>query len=176
MILAEQKAENNNEQFTREKEIYDFSIKAVEIKLERKHHLEIKSLYILQATAVLITLFVGFQDTIGNISDSKLQANYIFFRNGFYLCILISLVALLLSLIDALTGQFKDFQHPRKLYFETDVDQTIKEYYVRQIEYLIISIDSIDTITSKKAKLFSIGVSFFVFAVFLLLIIGFIFV
>lgn len=164
------------EHVIREKEIYDFSIKALETKLERKHHLEIKSLYILQATAVLITLFVGFQDKIGNITDSKLQANYIFFRNGFYTCILVSLVALLLSLIDALTGKFKDFQHPYKLYYQSDVNQTVKEYYVKQIDYLIEAINSVDIIIAKKVRFFNIGVSFFVFAVCLLLIIGFIFV
>jgi hypothetical protein len=158
------------------KEIYDYSIKNLEINIDRKHHFEIKSLYILQATAILVTLFVGFKDKItDNLSNVQL-ANYIFIRNLFYLAILITLITLLLSLFDAIFGKFEDIQDPKVLYYEYPIKTTLKEYYEEQVKLFSISINSSKKILGKRIIFYNIGLISFIFSVVLLILIGFVFV
>lgn len=171
-----QEQKKESEQKKRLEKIYVYSMDVLNIKLERKHHLEIKSLYILQATAILITLFVGFQDNISNNLSIQQQANFIFFRNSFYITILVSLVALLLSLFDKISGQFQDVQYPSVLYYDYPRYTILKEFYEEQVKYISNSIESVDSIIKKKIKIHSIGLIFFIIAVILLIIIGFTFV
>lgn len=154
------------------KEIYDFGLKSLDTKLERKHHFEIKALYILQATAILITLFVGFQDKISDKLTNLQQINFIFFRNGFYIAIGVTLVALLGSLFDAIFTKFIDFKSPKTLkeYYQ---NYNMTTYYEQQIEYITKSIESVDKIVSQKVFVFNIGIIFFFVAILLLISIGF---
>jgi hypothetical protein len=168
--LPEGTTEQKNE--AKLKEIYDFALKSLDTKLERKHHFEVKTLYILQATAILITLFVGFQDKISDKLNTLQQINFIFFRNGFFISIAITLVALLASLFDMLFGKFVDLQPPKKLTEHyKDSDNAI--YYEHQIGYLTNSIESVDGIIKKKIVVFNIGIVFFFIAIILLICIGF---
>lgn len=155
------------------KEIYDFALKSLDTKLERKHHFEVKALYILQATAILITLFVGFQDRISNKLTTLQLINYIFFRNGFYITIAITLVALLASLFDLFFGKFVDMQSPKTLK-EHYQGYNNSIYYEHQIEYLTDSINSVDKIIGRKIIVFDVGIFFFFSAIMLLICIGFI--
>lgn len=154
------------------KEIYDFGLKSLDTKLERKHHFEIKTLYILQATAILITLFVGFQDKISDKLTAVQQMNFIFFRNSFYIAIGITLLSLLGSLFDAIFTKFIDFKSPKTL-VEHYRNYDKITYYEQQIEYFTKSIDSVDKIISQKVVVFNIGILFFFIAIILLISIGF---
>lgn len=159
------------------KEIYDYALNLLDIKLERKHHLEIKSLYVLQATAILITLFLGFKDKIGNGLNSNQLVQFIVLRDLFFISVGVTLVSLLLALLDKIVSgaeAFCDLPSPETILDEYP-DDTNTQYQEQIIRNTSDSIDSADGLIKNKIKLFNIGLILFIVSIGDLILMGFIF-
>jgi hypothetical protein len=165
------------------KEIYDYSLKELEIVLERKHHLEIKSLYVLQPTAVLIALFLGFIDKMGNDIIGVQEIQVIILRDCFYVTIVITLILLLLALNDSIInyfskgtdGLFSDLPLPNTI-LENHSNDTLQDFQGNIIKNVSNSIESTINIISLKVSLFYWALFSFIFSIVTLILIGFIIV
>jgi len=83
------------------KEIYTYANNKLEQLHERKRHIEIKSLYVLQATAVVVTLFTALLNYCGELPEqlSWLSSLGIF---SFYVVVAITIFFLISSLNDGI--------------------------------------------------------------------------
>lgn len=160
-------------------ELYNYSVKLLEMKLERKRHLEIKCLYVLQAAAILVTLYLGLVDKI-NVVTTNSTVLVVILKILFYLAIAITLFLLLISLNDGITnffkpkeaGAFRDTILPELIMNEHPED-TVDDFHENLIRDFSQSIASADDIIEVKTRLFNKAVTTFIIAVIILIILGF---
>lgn len=124
--------EKNQSEIEVKKDIYEYSQHSLDSLFERKRHIEIKSLYVLQASAVLVTLFT----TLLGIISTKIKYS-IYMTIGiilFYILILIAILSLLVALDDTIASWIKPKKEKDKFNFLNppevdDIMATLKENY-----------------------------------------------
>ncbi|MBU3176672.1 hypothetical protein KPL47_09835 [Clostridium estertheticum] len=109
------------------KEVYEYAQKELDDLVERKRHIEIKILYLLQACALVITLFTAL---IGYIINDDFM--YIKFSSYlvvvFYIAIALSVICLVISLDDTLAS-WKFTKSLFLIIYKTNMDKELKEVY-----------------------------------------------
>lgn len=155
-----------------DKEIYTFLLDSYNQHMERKRHIEIKILYLLQATAILITLFLGLvSQSVNAIESIKININ----EMVFYCSIAVALITLTISLVDTLLN------HGR-LSFDIDVGEFVEQtkdidsrdqIYQMLIPNIKKTIESIVSICKVKNRLLCISIFSITIAIGDLVIIGF---
>lgn len=140
-------------------EIYKHSINQLENTKQIKRHVEIKSLYLLQATAILLTLF----SALGPHSNNTVN---IFFEIIFYFVIVGTVIILLLSLNDTLINgniennnkTFKEIEYPLTLLYKFNKEEIeVYEYKVALIKNNDECLRVLDNIIKVKARRFELG-------------------
>lgn len=156
------------------REIYATSINCKDDAQNRKQHSEIKSLYLLQAVAILISIF-GLDSVQKNITN--LQT----FKILFYILVGLTLFFLLCCLNDSIlamfTGDENDLMQillsPSRILeksIEENVD--INKHLEKSIKDNSKCIDSIEKLNNVKSRLFKWGLTTFIFAIFILILFG----
>ena len=156
------------------REIYSSSINCKDDAQKRKQHLEIKSLYLLQAVAILISIF-------GLDSVQKNIANLQTFKILFYILVGLTLLFLLCCLNDSIlemfTGDKNDLMQvlisPSQILeksIEGNVD--INEHLKRSIKDNSKCINSIEKLNKVKSRLFKWGLTAFIFSISILILFG----
>ncbi|OOM75488.1 hypothetical protein [Clostridium sp. BL-8] len=111
---------NNQAELDIRKDIYDHSRNYLDSLLERKRHIEIKSLYVLQASAALVTLFTALLTPV-KVQYSIPMKIAIF---AFYALILVAIIFLLIVLDDTIANS----KLIRKICFgKDDADEKIEK-------------------------------------------------
>lgn len=163
------------------KDIYEYSQRSLDSLFERKRHIEIKSLYVLQASAVLVTLFT----TLFGIINTKINYS-VYMIVGivmFYILILIAILCLLIALDDTIARWFKPKNEKDNFTFLNppqvdDIITALKEnydltrYYTLMSKAIKKSIKSGDIINKVKVKYFHIGVRVFITSVVVVIFLG----
>ena len=174
------------------KDLYEYSKYKLNSLMERKRHIETKSLYVLQASAVLVTLYTALMGRIGSKNNI-----IIIIETVFYILILLSILLLLASLDDTIVSWFKHKKDKNKNnnvdksevkdedssnYLDTpevkDIEYTLKgnydllRYYTLMTNAFVKSNNSGDVIAIMKVKYFHYGLRLFIGAVIMLSIIG----
>jgi hypothetical protein len=157
--------------------IYSFSKQKIESKLQTKAHLENKCMNLLQASAVLITLFVGIMSFKQDIT-LELQSIIVKIEYAFFLTLLITIITLLLSLDDSIAnwykrekeGLYEDTKKPSEILNLSEND--MKHYFENMIKDFSKSIESVDRIMEKKNKYFNRALRLFILSLIVLVLMG----
>lgn len=160
------------------KDLYEYSKCKLNSLMERKRHVETKSLYVLQASAVLVTLFTAL---MGGMANKNIII--IIMEILFYTLILFSMFSLLVSLDDNIVSWVKHKEDKdNNNYLDTpevrDIESTLQDnydllrYYRLMTNAFAKSNNSGDVITIMKVKYFHYGLRLFIGAVMMLLIMG----
>ena len=157
-----------NEEFL--EELYEYSLKELSIKLERKRHLETKALSVLQATAILISLFLGFDSKLINSFSGVKLGKLIILKIIFYMTVAITLVLLLLALNDKVANlfgknrnkQLKDLPSSEEILDDYSEDD-VKSFQEKMIRNISDTIKCVDNIIYIKNLLFNFALNSFIF-------------
>lgn len=111
--------------------IFQYSKEKVDETLRRKQHTEIKTLYLLQATAVISALLMAFDDNniitqIHMLIYPKTQLNY----NDWicliaYMTLIFTIIILVISLNDTILN-YKVFRNLLKKFYKIDIDKELR--------------------------------------------------
>lgn len=167
--------ENNDSERLKLKELYDYSINMLKNTTERQYHYDIKSLYLLQATAVLAALFLGL---VNNDTKETIQVVLIFI---IYLSLFFTFIFLLKSLGGDKLMIFGGDKHrvkstllPNKIMEnEMFIKNSIDEHYKQLINDYSDSIESIEELIEKKHSAYINGLVGFIIAVTTIILLGF---
>lgn len=169
---------NDQNEYEVKKDLYEYSKYKLNSLMERKRHIETKSLYVLQASAVLVTLFTALMGSRANKNNI-----IIIMETIFYALILFSMISLLISLDDTVVSWFKHKKDKaNNNYLDTpevkDIEDTLQynydllRYYSLMTDAFVKSNNSGDVITIMKVKYFHYGLRLFIGAVIVLSMMG----
>ncbi|MEG0563181.1 hypothetical protein [Anaerorhabdus sp.] len=157
------------------KEIYDYSFSNLEGLKNSKRHLEIKSLYVLQATALLLTLFLA-------LDNSATSVVLICLKMVFYLVIAFTVLLLLLGLNDSILSIFglnKDGLQRQTLDPETILisaksnNDSLNQYQTNFIIDNTHCHKNLSKLIDVKAKLFNLSLFGFTSSMFIVILMAF---
>jgi len=159
------------------KELYNYAVKKLEMRHESKRHVEIKSLYILQASTVLITLFTGLLAYSDNVNQC-FKIPILILKFLFYILAALSILSLLISLDDTIANWFKKGKDG--LYQDTlEADEILdainkhnKSFFDNIIIDLSKSSKSANRIIEVKDRFMKFGMRLFIFSLAVLVILG----
>lgn len=185
------KKEKKEEEKLYYKEIYDYSLHELDSLYERKRHIEIKSLYTLQASAIVITLFstlIKFTDIPSYISIILIFAFYCVMVFGVFLLLLslkdtILKYCLIRHIVDKLDKtsvgiNVKGIKDADKKYIETPRPYKLLKYeniqkHYKDMAYSISrSIYSLNRINIAKDLLLKMGLDSFVISICIVILLG----
>jgi hypothetical protein len=106
---------NENQELEVQKQIYEYSIRQLAQLNDSKKHLEGKCMNILQASSILVTLFVGLLQYLSDIELRRpFDFLYTFLTVIFYILIIITIILIIWSLNDKIVNIIINFSKKHK--------------------------------------------------------------
>lgn len=154
--------------------VYEYAVNQYESLLERKRHIEIKTLYLLQIIVVLVTLFVGI---VNSLVSSEIKI--IILQSVFYIAALIALVLAIISLNDNINiwfsgkkGEIRDISIGKMKELALK-DGDLEEFYKEVIDSIDNSKKRLIELTANKVKCFNMAILCTCIATTVLILIGY---